>query len=368
MKKFVALLLVLLFGFSFTATSPALAESAPIIIADKPHQLFNGVFQNDELATSLLPDGKLGSKVFYPPRGINNWVIDGRLLDEISAMAIGYKLLNGKDGLGSLAAKTWLTRLALSTGGDHIYSLPYGNPDISISRSLAPSEYTFYLQYGKARVESHLKRNISSDQSTITGTSSMSGDQKRTYTHSRQALTKLSTVIYTPEVEKVRANLSLLLNPYLKRADREFFSRDLSVGIEKFVNKLRITNGKYRLTSKNVKVPITLTNDFDTPITLNLNLYPLNSRVQVANKYKVTINAKSRTQLAVPFTVIAPGATAVIAQFTNDKGQEIGKEAVLTLNLSIFDTRVAWFTSGAGILLLLAAITQTVRRIRRSRA
>jgi hypothetical protein len=64
--------------------------------------------------------------------------------------------------------------------------------------------------------------------------------------------------------------------------------------------------------------------------------------------------------------VIAPGATSVIAQFTNDKGQKVGKEALLTLNLSIFDSRVAWFTSGAGILLLLAAITQTVRRIRRS--
>lgn len=367
MKKLVALFLALLFGFSFTAAAPARAENAPIVIADKPHQLFSGEFQNDELATSLLPDGKLGSKVFFPPRGVNTWVIDGRLLDEISAMTTGYKVLDGKDGLGSLAAKTWLTRLALSTGGDHIYSLAYGNPDISISRSLAPSEYAFYLQYGKARVESHLKRNIFSDQSTITGTSSMSGDQKREYTHNRQAITKLSTVIYTPEVEKVRANLSVLLSPYLKRTDREVFNTDVSAGVEKFVNKLRITNGKYQLTSKEVKVPITLTNDFDTPITLNLNLYPLNSRVQVDGKYKVTIEAKSRTQLAVPFTVIAPGATAVVAQFTNDKGQEIGKEAVLTLNLSIFDTRVAWFTSGAGILLLLAAITQTVRRIRRSR-
>jgi hypothetical protein len=156
------------------------------------------------------------------------------------------------------------------------------------------------------------------------------------------------------------------LNPFLKKEERVIFSRDTASGVEKFVNKLRITNGKYQLTSKEVKVPITLTNDFDKPVTLNLSLSPQNSRVQVDSQFKVTIEANSKTQLAVPFTVIAPGATSVIAQFTNDKGQKIGKEALLTLNLSIFDSRVAWFTSGAGILLLLAAITQTIRRIRRS--
>jgi hypothetical protein len=39
----------------------------------------------------------------------------------------------------------------------------------------------------------------------------------------------------------------------------------------------------------------------------------------------------------------------------------------LTLNLSIVDSRVAWFTSGAAILLFVAATLQTVRRVRRSR-
>ena len=368
MKKILALLLSLIAAFSFVIASPAMAESAPIIIADKPHQLFDGTFRDDELATSLLPDGKLGVRVFSPPRGINTWVIDGRLLDEVAAMTDGYVLENKKEGTGSLAAKSWLTRLALSTGGDRIYALAYGNPDISISRSLAPSEFSFYLSYGASQVEKQLKRKVESDKLTVTGTSNMSPLLKKDYTQCRQSLSRLSTVIYTPEVEAVRANLSVLLNPFMKKVDREAFTQDAVINVDKFVNKLRVTNGKYQLTSKNVKVPITLTNDFDTPVTVNLNLSPLNSRVQVTNEFKVTIAAKSRSQLAVPFTVIAPGATSVIAQFTNDKGQKIGKEAILMLNLSIFDTRVAWFTSGAGILLLLAAITQTIRRIRRSRA
>jgi hypothetical protein len=368
MKKLAAIFLSLIAGFSFLSFSPAIAENAPIIIADKPHQLFNGTFHDDELATSLLPDGKLGARVFSPPRGANTWVIDGRLLDEVSAMTDGYVLENKKEGNGSLAAKSWLTRLALSTGGDYIYALAYGNPDIAIAQSLAPSELTFYLTYGKAQVEKQLKRKAITDQSRVTGTSNMSPLSKRDYTQSRQSLSKLSTVIYTPAIEAVRANLSIVLNPYMKKEDREIFTTDAVVSVQKFVNKLRVTSGNYQLTSKEVKVPITLTNDFDAPVTLNLSLSPLNSRVQVGSEFKVTIAAKSRSQLAVPFTVIAPGATTVIAQFTNDKGQKIGEEATLTLNLSIFDARVAWFTSGAGILLLLAAITQTVRRIRRSGA
>jgi len=366
MKKLASVLLTLTAAFSFVSAAPASAQNAPIIIADKPHQLFNGTFRDDELATSLLPNGKLGARVFSPPRGVNTWIIDGRLLDEVFAMTDGYILENKDDGVGALAAKSWLTRLALSTGGDRIYALAYGNPDISIARSLAPSEFSFYLAYGKSQVEKQLKRKVIIDQLTVTGTSNMSGLLKKSYTQSRQSLSKLSTVISTPEVEVTRANLAVALNPFLKKEERVIFSRDTASGVEKFVNKLRITNGKYQLTSKEVKVPITLTNDFDKPVTLNLSLSPQNSRVQVDSQFKVTIEANSKTQLAVPFTVIAPGATSVIAQFTNDKGQKIGKEALLTLNLSIFDSRVAWFTSGAGILLLLAAITQTIRRIRRS--
>jgi hypothetical protein len=39
----------------------------------------------------------------------------------------------------------------------------------------------------------------------------------------------------------------------------------------------------------------------------------------------------------------------------------------LSLNLTVIDSRVAWFTTGAAVLLFLAAITQSVRRVRRAR-
>jgi hypothetical protein len=63
--------------------------------------------------------------------------------------------------------------------------------------------------------------------------------------------------------------------------------------------------------------------------------------------------------------VIAPGQTTVTAQIIDDEGNEIVPEATLTLNSTVIDSRVAWFTTGAAILLLLAGVAQSVRRVRR---
>jgi hypothetical protein len=65
--------------------------------------------------------------------------------------------------------------------------------------------------------------------------------------------------------------------------------------------------------------------------------------------------------------VIAPGATTILAQITSADGTFIGTSARLALNITIFDSRVTWFTVGAAILLFVAAITQTIRRIRKGR-
>ena len=94
---------------------------------------------------------------------------------------------------------------------------------------------------------------------------------------------------------------------------------------------------------------------------------PLNSRLQVTNISSLTIPANSRTQLAMQFSVIAPGATTVIAQITNSKGAEIGTAGKLLINISIFDSKVTGFTIGAAALLFFAALTQTIRRVRKGR-
>jgi hypothetical protein len=72
-------------------------------------------------------------------------------------------------------------------------------------------------------------------------------------------------------------------------------------------------------------------------------------------------------QLLLPANVITPGTVTVAARLVDAEGVPITKYSQLNLNLSVVDSRVAWFTSSAAALLFIAATLQTIRRVRRSR-
>ena len=367
MRKILVGLISSLFIFGFLPG--ATANTHVIYLISKPHQLFDGNFRNDDLAADLLSTGRLGKALEQKRKGVRTWVIDGQLLDEVADMANGYKLVSKKEPVGELVAKEWLSRLLLVTSGDRIVALPYGNPDIDLAQRSAPSELRSYYVYGAERVSFHLNRAISVDSNTnwSTGKSQLSPVLRKKYTQNRQALTALSTVVKADEVRAQRAKLAILLSPSLNKQDRDFFSFNASEGVASTLNKLRVTSGKYQITSQIGKVPVTVINGFDVAVKFNIDLTTLNSRIQVTDISGLTIPANSRTQLALPFTVIAPGSTTISAQIKNLDGGKIGPAARLSLNSTIFDSRVAWFTGGAAILLFVAALTQTIRRIRRGR-
>jgi hypothetical protein len=51
----------------------------------------------------------------------------------------------------------------------------------------------------------------------------------------------------------------------------------------------------------------------------------------------------------------------------NSKGNLVGEKSKLNLTATIIDSRVAWFTTGAALLLFIAAVAQSVRRVRKAR-
>ena len=367
MRKISSLFLVLI--FSFLTLSQAVADNTVTKLISKPHQLFDGTFRNDELTNDLLPTGRLGKPLKTKPKGLHTWVIDGALLDEVAAMAAGYELKNKKPTTGQQVAQEWLSRLKLVTSGDKVVALPYGNPDIDLAKRSAPSELRFYTTYGIERVEFHLNRKISpdTDLNWSTGTSRLNPLLRKKYTQNRQALTALSTIVSAPEVKAQRAKLAVLLSPSLDKNDREFFSYNAAEGVAQTLNRLRVSSGKYQIASESGNVPVTVTNDFDVPIKVAVKLTPLNSRIQVDNVTELVMGANSRTQLSIPFTAIAPGATTVLAQIANTNGEFVGPASRLTINVSFFDSRVTYFTIGAALLLFTAAFAQTIRRIRRRR-
>jgi hypothetical protein len=364
MKKLMALLVMLLVVLPL---SPAQAAHSVVRITSMAHQTFTGEFRNDDLAQELTPSGALGLLVYTPRSNNKTWVIDAALIDEVIAMTGDYKLATDATPAGKDIAVAWLTQLRKITNGQQVIALAYGNPDISLAKRLAPSELNSYYEIGKTQLETALSRPVRSEPNGTwsTGRSGLSYPLRKGYSDNRKALTRLSRVVNDPQLFMLRAQLSKLLSPKLDKDSREFFSYSARTAVDAMVHKLRINSGKYQITTANVKLPVTVINEFDTDVTVDISLLPINSRVVVDSFDEVTIPAQSKKQLEMVVDVIAPGQTTVSALITDSEGKDVVPEATLTLNSTVIDSRVTWFTTGAAILLLLAGVAQSVRRVRR---
>jgi hypothetical protein len=165
----------------------------------------------------------------------------------------------------------------------------------------------------------------------------------------------------------MRVKLAQLLSPTLDEENRSYFSFSAKKAVDREVRKLRINGGKYQVTTESAKLPVTVVNQFPYPVTINVAMVPMNSRVVVESFNGVNIAANSKKQLELKLKVIAPGETTIFAQITDLGGQDIVPMSILQINSTVIDKRVTWFTTGAAILLLLAAVAQSVRRVRRGR-
>jgi hypothetical protein len=343
------------------ATNEIVRITAPL------NQSFTGEFRDDSFAQSLLPSGDLGKLVFRSMARDRIWVIDPALIDAITAMTSEYKVLSEEEPLAGNAALSWLDRLKAVTARNEVISLAYGNPDVKLTQNLAPSELTQYVLFGKERLETLLGRTVTADTSHTwsIGKSRLSFTERKIYGENRRALTRLSRVVSSEEVSNLRARLAQLLSPNLDRESRAFFTSNATEAVNAVVNKLRINSGNYQVTTSFVKLPVTVINDFDTEVVVDVSMVPINSRMVVESFKEIVIAPNSKVQLEMGVDVIAPGQTVVSAYITDKEGIEVVPEALLTLNSSVIDVRVAWFTTGAAILLLLAGVAQSVRRVRR---
>lgn len=361
-------MLFLLTGlFILLTLSPAQAADSIVRITSMAHQTFTGEFRNDDLAQKLTPSGDLGLLVYTPRVKNTTWVIDAALIDEVIAMSGDYTLATEATPVGKEIAVAWLKQLRQITNGQEVVALAYGNPDVSLAKRLAPSELKNYYALGKSQLEAALGRTVRSEPNGgwSTGKSGLSNPLRKAYGDYRKALTKLSRVVSDPQLVIMRAQLSRLLSPQLDKDSSEFYSYSARTAVDEITRKLRINSGRYQITTTNVDLPVTVINDFDSDVTVNILMMPNNSRVLVNSFENVTIPARSKKQLEMGVSVIAPGETTVGVLITDNAGNEIVPEATLTLNATVIDSRVTWFTTGAAILLLLAGVAQSFRRVRR---
>lgn len=350
---------IFLLAFIGAGIGPAVAEPmSTVILYEAPHEDLMGRSLDAGLSLSLKPEGRLGSAVFSPLSEPRRWLIDAALVEDVKALA-----------LTDVVAQEWMARLKIISAGDPVFAIPYGHPDVSTARKLSSAELSYYYQTSRSRLALDLGREVLINRKL--GWSSrltrVPTDVKDSYSQNVRALALLSTVVPPKELDVLRARLAFLLSTDTSVKRRSLLRISADEAITEQNHKLRIVAGKFRLTSEHEKVPITLVNDFGSAATVQLQLTALNSRIHVNNIRSVKLLPRSKIQLSVPFTVIASGSTAVLAQFANEKGDLLPESVLLMLNLSVISPAVAWFTTGAAILLLLAALTQSVRRVRRSR-
>jgi hypothetical protein len=371
--KRIWLVLAVIFGLQFTYLPAQAAEEKVIRLVTEPNRNFSGFFYSDDLATRLAPTGDLGKLVFYPVNRPRIWVVDTAFIEDVIAMKDEYKIGSASgekfDGVGSDVATNWLNQFSFISTNDQVVVLPYGNPAYQLIKNYAPGELNFYYANSNKRLADFLARPVISDKSGkySKGYLRSYNSLRENYAKNRRALTALDRVVDAPELTTLRLQMARLLNPRINPEFRDRLLKSADKEVIRSTRKLKVISGRYRLTSTVVKLPITLVNDFSTSVKVSLELLPRNSRIQIAGIPDVTISPNSKIQLLVPANVITPGTVTVSARLTDAESIPITKYSQLNLNLSIVDSRVAWFTSSAAVLLFVAATLQTIRRVRRNK-
>lgn len=367
MKKLLGALLIIF----FIAAPMPISSADPLVvkIISAPHQTFTGEFRNDDLAQELTPSGRLGQLVYVPRSRSKTWVIDPALIDEVSAMTGDYTIVGTVAPVGNAIATNWLLQLKRVTASNDVVSLAYGNPDVVLAKRLAPNELKLYYAFGQLHLEAFLGKTVRSAAGTgfNSGTSKISSVESLAYSNSRKSLTQLSKVVIHTDVSDLRMKLAQLLTPTLDKDSRTYFTNSALAAVATQTHKLRVNPGKYQITTENAKLPVTVINQFPVEVTVDISMMARNSRILVFGFNGVHLPPNSKTQLELATQVVAPGETTIFAQITDSKAIPIVPYSVLQLNATVIDPRVTWFTTGAAILLLLAATMQSVRRIRKGR-
>jgi len=362
---------VILFLFIgiFIMPAPAQAESREVQITDTVHRNFDGTFRNNELVKEIAVGGRLWNLIFLTDSTPRIWVIDAAVVEDITAMTQPYELSDGTKFDSSIEAVAYLSQLKKVTKNAQVVALPFGNPDPKLAREIAPNELNFYYKTAQTRLSIALGCPVRSEPLSAwsKGRTYFSESLRDQYAKNRKAIGALATVVDPAELADIRARLGRLMSPSLSRTDRAYFSFNATQEVYKYKERLKIYAGNYQLTSARSKLPITLANGYKSVVTVNLDLYAGSSRIGVENVKNIVLEPGLKTQISVPIEVFAPGQTKIFAEFVNEQGRVIGEPVELALNLTVIDSRVAWFTTGAAVLLFLAAITQSVRRVRRAR-
>ena len=363
MRKFLTLS-VLIFLSSFIIIPNANAAQV-VKISEPTHRLSDGVFFNDLLAQKLAPSGSLGQAVYLNSQSVNNWLVDPATIDEIIAMSNGYGISDGTAPTGQEIAKSWLTQFTKVTRNKKITPITYGNPSSFWVNEIMPDQIVYLDEISKFKLESFLSRPVEKTGGAEAEKQKINKTSLSVLKYGQRQINLLSTLLEKKQLEDNQLRLLKLLNPNL---DEKLFL-DLLKDYDKSVSimraKLNVKNTKFTVTSSKEELPITVVNDYDQVVKLKLSTRAMNSKVSVAQIEEIELEAKSKKQVLLPIEVFAAGDSRLLVQLTNLENKPVGYPVYIDLKLSVISPVATWITTAAAVLLFIAALVQSVRRVRR---
>ena len=363
MRKFL-ILSVLIFSSSFFVI-PNSNAAQTVKISEPTHRLSDGVFFNDSLAQKLTPTGSLGQVVYLNTFGVNNWLVDPATIDEIIAMSNGYGIADGSAPNGQELAKSWLSQFIKVTKNKKVTPITYGNPSSFWANEIMSDQVEYLNGISKTRLETLLNRSVQEVDSVEAAKQKFNKASLSVLKYGQRQIDLLSTVLEKKQLEANQLRLSQLLNPNLEEQLFLDLLKDYDKSISVMRNKLNIKNTKFTVTSSKEELPITVVNDFDQVVKLKLSSRAMNGKVSVAQIEEIELAAKSKNQVLLPIEVFAAGDSRLLVQLTNLDNKPVGYPVYINLKLSVISPVATWITTAAAVLLIMAALVQSMRRVRR---
>jgi hypothetical protein len=362
-RKFLTLSLLISLSSFFVIPNSNAAQT--VKISEPTHRLSDGVFFNDSLAKKLTPAGSLGEVVYLNTFSVNNWLVDPATIDEIIAMSNGYGIADGSAPSGQELAKSWLAQFIKVTKNKKVIPITYGNPSSFWVNEIMPDQIEYLNGISKIRLETLLNRSVQEVDSVEVVKQKFNKASLSVLKYGQRQIDLFSTVLEKTQLEENQLRLSQLLNPNLEEQLFLDLLKDYDKSISVMRNKLNIKNTKFTVTSSKEELPITVGNDFDQVVKLKLSSRAMNGKVSVAQIEDIELAAKSKNQVLLPIQVFAAGDSRLLVQLTNLENKPVGYPVYINLKLSVISPVTTWITTAAAVLLIIAALVQSVRRVRR---
>ncbi len=363
MRKFLTLSLLIFLSSFFVIPNSNAAQT--VKISEPTHRLSDGVFFNDSLAQKLTPAGSLGQVVYLNTFGVNNWLVDPATIYEIIAMSNGYGIADGSAPGGQELAKSWLTQFIKVTKNKKVTPITYGNPSSFWANEIMPDQVEYLNGISKTRLETLLNRSVQEVDSVEAAKQKFNKASLSVLKYGQRQIDLFSTVLEKTQLEENQLRLSQLLNPNLEEQLFLDLLKDYDKSISVMRNKLNIKNTKFTVTSSKEELPITVVNDFDQVVKIKLSSRAMNGKVSVAQVEEIELASKSKNQVLLPIEVFAAGDSRLLVQLTNLENKPVGYPVYINLKLSVISPVTTWITTAAAVLLIITALVQSVRRVRR---